>query len=135
AHAAVLPSMWGNPIFRAIPKTLEEVYAMFGETSGNKIGGYPERLYNWVSKIETGKTAVVGHAIRNADPLITNNGNGGRAIFLDTGSSKTIKPSLMLPEERQHVHEEAPGRLSWMDLGLRETKKGVSIDFNGFGNE
>ena len=51
--------------------------------------GMPNRVYYWVNDIPAGKTVVVGHDPRSKEtPFVVTNAVGGRAIFLDTGSSK-----------------------------------------------
>ena len=88
---------------------------MFGETTGQFVDGYPERIYNWVDRIPPRKTVVVGHDVRQTnEPLVVKGTEGGTAVFLDTGSSKdTIdKPG---------------GHLSWMDLSIDDTKQGFRL--------
>ena len=75
--------------------------ALVGEVDGNVYeDGYPVRLYNWVDDIPMGKTVIVGHDMRPmfaknllTEPLVVNNTNGGRAVFMDTGCGKGGKLS------------------------------------------
>lgn len=73
--------------------------AYFGEVDRDKPmrdDGYPNRTYGWINKIPAGHTVVVGHDHRDkTQPLMVTNDVGGRAIFLDTGSSKGGKLSCM----------------------------------------
>lgn len=110
-HGAAHPRMWADdPVFRFNPDSTEESFACYGETSGLFVNGLPERIYNWVDGIPTRKTVVVGHDVRqDTAPLCVRNPNGGEAVFLDTGSSKTDRYS--------------GGHLSWMDLDIEEKRK------------
>lgn len=90
-HAASHPSMWDGTEFDKSAKFL----TLFGETTGKTdIDGIPERLYNWVNEIPSGKTVIVGHdrkPIFNKqifEPLVQTNNNDGKVIFLDTGCGK-----------------------------------------------
>ena len=118
AHGAVHHSMWDNTLFRATKNSKQESLALYGETSGKFIDGYPERLYDWVETIPARHTAVVGHAVISTDGPATKQGVGGKAIFLDTGSSKEI--------------DGVQGHLSWMDL---ELDVHADVSFIGFGRE
>ena len=97
---------------------------MYGETSGKFIGGYPERLYNWVETVPSRYTAVVGHAVLSTDGPVTKQGQGGKAIFLDTGSSKEISD--------YNEGTSVKGHLSWMDL---ELDAHANVKFVSFGRE
>ena len=115
-HAAVHHSIWGDTLFRADRNSKREAMSLYGETTGKTVNGFPERLYNWVDDIPPRHTAVVGHAALSTDaPVIKENDKGGKAIFLDTGSSKEI--------------DGVQGHLSWMDLTL--TKGNVLFDAFG----
>jgi hypothetical protein len=55
-----------------------------------------------VEKIPHDLTVVVGHDIRGLTPTVQENSKGGKAIFLDTGSSKFVG--------------DVPGHISTLDL-------------------
>ena len=120
-HGAAHRSIWGDTLFRAEKDTKREAWAMFGETTGKLTDkGFPERLYNWVDDVPARHTAVVGHAVLSTDaPVTKTNDKGGKAIFLDTGSSKDV--------------DGVQGHLSWMDLTI-DTKK-RSVTFDAFGRD
>lgn len=67
-------------------------FAMFGELDDSApfdSEGVPNRTYHWVEDIRPGLTAIVGHDILNTShPMIMDNKQGGKTIFLDTGSGK-----------------------------------------------
>ena len=124
-HGAGHPHMWGNKLFRAHQNSMIESYALYGETDGTKgDDGYPTRLYNWIDEIPNGKVVIVGHAIRSVEPMTVSGKLGGRAIFLDTGSSKDIsavdgaKPGQM-------------GKVSWLDFEINK----FGLVQIGFGSE
>ena len=76
--------------------------ALFGQVTGRTApDGYPERVLHWVQDIPGGLTCYVGHDRRSQDgrPWVIDNPEGGRAVFVDTGSGKG-------------------GHLSWLDLQL-----------------
>ena len=126
-HAAVHHRMWGNSIHRAVNETKEMVYALYGELTGNKNEyGFPERLYNWVDRLEPGQLAVVGHAVRDIDNPFEHRGKlGGDAIFLDTGASKKLVD-----------HKGRQGHLSWMDFDIHTARKSEpKLLRRGFGRE
>lgn len=119
-HGAAHHSIWGDTLFRVENESKRMAMALFGETTG-KMGadGFPERLYNWVDTVPARHTAVVGHAVLSTDaPVTKTNDKGGKAIFLDTGSSKEF--------------DGVQGHLSWMDLTINN--KG-SIAFDAFGRD
>jgi protein phosphatase len=112
-HGAATPKMLDATAFRFHPKSREESFAMYGETTGEYVNGFPERIYDWVEEIPGRTTVVVGHDCRSDGlPLIQHGKAGGRAIFLDTASSKTDR----LPN----------GHLSGMSLDFSE-RKGVGL--------
>lgn len=112
-HGAAHPSIWGNTIFRAHRESKAEVMAMFGETTGEFKDGFPVRIYDWVDTVPARHHVVVGHAILSTEAPVEKVGElGGRATFLDTGSSKE-------------------GHLSWMDFEVHET----DLRFLDFGRE
>jgi predicted kinase len=115
-HGAAMPRMLDSDEFRFAPKTPDESYAVFGETTGRYVDGFPERIYDWVNEIPARQTVVVGHDVRaETYPLIVSGNAGGRAVFLDTGSSKRDR----YPE----------GRLSAMVLDIQKQKKtGFSLE-------
>jgi hypothetical protein len=118
AHAAVHHSMWDDMLFRASKNSKQESFAMYGETSGKFVDGFPEPLYNWVETIPPRHIAVVGHAVLSPDEPVMKQGKGGKAIFLDTGSSKEV--------------DGVQGHLSWMDLTIDVKGK---VAFDAFGRE
>ena len=113
-HAAVHRKAWNNPIFRAPHESSMEVYSMFGQITGEKDErGYPVRLYDWVDDLPMGSTAVVGHAVLSVDEPVEKRGKGGgRAIMLDTGSSKNMEE-----------FDDRRGHLSWLDFDILEPRK------------
>lgn len=120
-HGAGHYTMWGNTLFRAPKNSKQESFALFGETSGEFVNGYPERLYNWIDTVPARHVVMVGHAILSPDAPVEKTGaDGGRAIFLDTGSSKNFNDD-----------PERPGHLSWADFSLR----GSGLVFEEFGQE
>lgn len=99
-HGAATPEMWFMNEHRLGGEHGQLAY--FGQVDLNqpmRDDGYPNRIYDWVKRIEPGKTAIVGHDIRNREqPYIDDNPGGGRAVFLDTGSGKGGKLSHILFE-------------------------------------
>ncbi len=88
-HAAVHPSWWTA---QQDHKNMEN-YSLFGEfepspnqfTAENR----PRRTYNWVKAVPASTTVLVGHDARShVAPITETNEEGGRAVFLDTGSGK-----------------------------------------------
>lgn len=89
-HAAASESMFGKPMFRAVPNSWEETMAVYGQVGdGQTDDGYPERLYDWVQKVPPGKNVAVGHQIMSTTEIVTMDTGGGKVVFVDTGSSKT----------------------------------------------
>lgn len=90
-HGAIHPDIWQHTARRVSGK-FEEM-CLFGEVDNEmqrRADGYPNRVYRWVDKLPNGHTAIVGHDIRSTNlPLIQQGANGGQAIFLDTGCSKS----------------------------------------------
>jgi protein phosphatase len=90
-HGAATPEMWSMKNRHSLYGEHQNL-AFFGEVDKNlpsRQDGMPNRIYEWVNKIPAGKTVVVGHDPRSkTEPLIVTNNDGGKAIFLDTGSSK-----------------------------------------------
>lgn len=95
-HGAIGPHMLDSTEFRFTPESAQESFAMFGQSTGRIVAGFPERLYNWVDEIPPRMTVVVGHDFRQDTPLVQTGTAGGRAIFLDTGSSK--------PDRSENAH-------------------------------
>jgi len=94
-HAGTTESMWSN--YQNRLTGFEENRAVFGEVSGFREDGFPNRIYNWVDEIPEGKTAFVGHDIRSMEnPLVHEGNKGGKAIFVDTGSGKDGKLSSIV---------------------------------------
>lgn len=88
-HGAIGPHMLDSDEFRFSPRTAQEGFALYGQTTGEFVNGYPERKYEWVDELPPRMTVVVGHDCRqDTEPLVQTGAAGGRAIFLDTGSSK-----------------------------------------------
>jgi len=89
-HGAGTKEMW-NMSCHTLPGEHSNM-AFFGQVDNalpQRADGIPNRIYNWVDDIENGKTVVVGHDPRDkTTPLTVVNKQGGKAIFLDTGSSK-----------------------------------------------
>lgn len=127
AHAAVHRRMWGYTIHRVPLDSPLEVMAMYGETTGilNEYGR-PERTYKWVDALPQGSVAVVGHAVRSMDAPFEHKGNkGGKAVFLDTGSSKAVDE-----------YDGRVGQMSWMDFDIHEYRKSEpKLIFQGYGSE
>ena len=89
-HAAVHPSMW---IIGAEDHKNMETYSLFGEFEPSptpfSATERPRRTYKWVDEVPASTTVLVGHDIRSSvTPVTQTNEDGGRAIFLDTGSGK-----------------------------------------------
>lgn len=87
AHAAIHPSQWEDA--SADSREIEGLN-LYGEydRSGDPSVHQPT-TYEWVKAIPAGKTVIVGHDVRSTDrPSTDINEQGGRAIFLDTGSGK-----------------------------------------------
>ena len=125
-HGAGHPRMWDNSIHRANRNSSLESYALYGKTTGNTdpVTGFPERDTSWVDEIEPRKTVIVGHSILSVDdPVIIVGSQGGKAVFLDTGSSKDLDGKA--------------GHLSWMDYDIVPGKRGriARIEFVEFGRE
>ena len=118
-HGAAHHSIWGDTLFRVEDESKRMAMAMFGETTGKTdADGFPERLYDWVDTVPARHTAVVGHAVLSTDaPVTKTNDKGGKAIFLDTGSSKDV--------------DGVQGHLSWMDLTIDTKKRSVTLDAFG----
>jgi protein phosphatase len=123
-HGACTNSMWGRDEFRFNPNTNEENYALFGETDGTIVNGFPNRLYNWVDDIPARHTVIVGHDIRSdISPFIHTGEQGGVAIFLDTGSSK--------PERYPNAHLSAVS----YEISHNKKKKIYSLENEQFHSE
>ena len=127
-HGAAHHSIWGDTLFRVEDESKRMAMAMFGETTNKLVGGYPERLYNWVDTVPARHTAVVGHAVLSPEhPVTKTNDKGGKAIFLDTGSSKDVDVIEGVAQDPV-----IRGHLSWMDLTISD--KG-SVTFDAFGRD
>ena len=120
-HGAAHWTMWDNDLFRPPKNSKQESFALYGQTSGEFVNGYPVRLYDWIDHIRARHYVMVGHAILSPDAPVEKQGaKGGRAVFLDTGSSKNFEDD-----------PERPGHLSWADFELRST----GTTFMGYGRE
>lgn len=97
-HGAATPELWYIKDHR--PHGEHGQLAYFGQLDKEnpmREDGYPNRIYDWVDKIEPGRIVIVGHDIRDtSDPFIHDNRKGGRAVFLDTGSGKGGKLSYLI---------------------------------------
>jgi len=91
-HGAGLPEMWDLHSTRLYGR-LENI-SLFGETNQEdpfKEDGYPNRIYNWIELIQKNKIIFVGHDIRQTEmPLVVQGMRGGQAVFMDTGSGKSV---------------------------------------------
>lgn len=89
-HASATSKMWNMTQNRLVG--LHEQRAVFGQVDDIapfRDDGFPNRIYDWVDEIPKGKTVIVGHAVRCDTEIIEQVGlQGGKAIFLDTGSAK-----------------------------------------------
>ena len=86
AHAAAHPSVWTG---EDVDARAAENFCLFGEYDPTAEGERPARTYNWVEAIPAGKTVIVGHDCRSTlRPVVETNAQGGKAVFLDTGSGK-----------------------------------------------
>lgn len=99
-HAAAHPKMW----LRSELSRGQKSRALYGEIDRDapkRSDGFPNRIYNWVQDLDLHletipKIVVVGHDVRNhTSPVIHDSLGGGMAIFVDTGSSKGGKLSLV----------------------------------------
>lgn len=122
-HGAASPKMLETSCFRFDDDSPEESFACYGETTGEMVNGFPERIYEWVNEVPPRQTVVVGHDCRcETYPFIAAGTAGGRAVFLDTGSSKPDR----FPE----------GHLSGMILEIENRKKvGFIVDNEKFISE
>ncbi len=120
-HGAAHWTMWDDGLFRAPKNSKQESFALYGQTSGEFVNGYPVRLYDWIDDIKPRHYVMVGHAILSPDAPVEKQGaKGGRAVFLDTGSSKNFDDD-----------PNRPGHLSWADFELRSS----GFVFREFGSE
>ena len=100
-HAAAHPEMW---IWQNLGGK-HKSRALYGEVDRNapaREDGFPNRIYNWVQDLDmhektiVPRIVVVGHDVRNySTPVVHDSLGGGMAIFVDTGSSKGGKLSLV----------------------------------------
>lgn len=98
-HGAATKEMW-DMLNKHTLYGEHQNMAYFGQvdkTIPNRKDGLPNRIYQWVNDIPTDKIVVVGHDPRDKNkPMVVVNPTGGKAIFLDTGSSKGGKLSFMV---------------------------------------
>ncbi len=122
-HGAAGKKMFEATCFRFPFKSTEEGYALYGQTSGKIVLGFPERLYGWIEDVPPRINVVVGHDCRgDNEPLLQTGAAGGRVIFLDTGSSK--------------LDRFENGHLSAMSLLIAERKKiGLLLENERFYDE
>lgn len=99
-HAAAHPEMWTRSELGGKHKSR----ALYGEVDRDapaREDGFPNRIYNWVQDLDmheesVPRIVVVGHDIRNySEPVVHDSLGGGMAIFVDTGSSKGGKLSMV----------------------------------------
>jgi predicted kinase len=88
-HAAIHPSWWTA----AQDHKSMENFSLFGEFEPSPTPftatDRPRRTYNWVEAVPSNTTVFVGHDARSyVAPITQTNEQGGRAVFLDTGSGK-----------------------------------------------
>ena len=91
-HGAFHPDMLTCPscgIGDDVPAKLKAL-SLYGETDGSlNEEGLPIRTYAWVDRIPSGLTVLVEHDTRQMhEPLVIDNADGGRTVFLDTGAAK-----------------------------------------------
>ena len=125
-HGAMRAKLFDEDVFRLTEDVNGRDWdlAMFGQTvkgetiiSSHDGRTYPKRFYGWVDDLPARHTVIVGHDVRSREaPLVQTNSNGGRAIFMDTGSSKG-------------------GIVSWMDMEIEKRKSGFYLTEVGFGSE
>ena len=95
AHAAVHPDMWTQSEFGGKLKS-RALYGQIDRDMPEREDGFPNRIYDWVHVLDAGQIAVVGHDVQSKKwPVIKSNSAGGQAMFVDTGSSKGGKLSLV----------------------------------------
>ena len=90
-HGAATPDMFNMYVHRFPPKSVHESYALFGQIDSTKPmldNGFPNRVHSWVDDVPADKVVIVGHHVRGKYPVSEKNDNGGKVIFLDTGSGK-----------------------------------------------
>ena len=83
-HGAIHPNVWSHP---DSDRQAIEDYALYGEQNHD----LAERIltHRWVNAVPKGQTVFVGHDVRSTlVPLAVTGTNGGRVVFLDTGSGK-----------------------------------------------
>lgn len=109
-HGAYNPIMDERDNQCGLPRgdTYADSMAIYGESSGIRPDGLPDRTYNWANKLIPGQTVVIGHDIISKEkPLIWERPKGSRVIFLDTGCGKGGKLShldLTLTEDPEFEH-------------------------------
>lgn len=93
-HGAFHPSMLRHRSPKAADSGKEakclRYLALFGEASGEfKENGLPVRSYDWLDRIPSEMTVVVGHDVQSKEAAFEKIGRkGGRVLFADTGSGK-----------------------------------------------
>ncbi len=99
-HAACHPEMWIRQELSGKHKS-RSLYGQIDRNAPPREDGFPNRIYNWVQDLDmhsefVPRIAVVGHDVRNTStPVVHDSLGGGMAIFVDTGSSKGGKLSLV----------------------------------------
>ena len=92
-HGAVHPDYWNDESSPVIENT-----AFFGETVAtprtSDRSERPTRSYRWIESIPSDRIVVSGHDWRAEYPMTETNSQGGKAVFLDTGSGKGGSLSL-----------------------------------------
>jgi len=96
AHASVIPKMFTTTPNIVNSNSYMGHASLYGETDGTlNSEGYPNRTYNWVDTIPSGKNVMVGHQIMSTTaPVVMKTPSDGEVVFLDTGSSKTVNGVL-----------------------------------------
>jgi protein phosphatase len=98
-HGASTMDMWEMGNLHTLYGVHQNM-AFFGQVDTKQptlSSGMPNRIYQWIDEIPKGKTVIVGHDPRDKiNPMVVDNVNGGRAVFLDTGSSKGGVLSMMI---------------------------------------
>ena len=101
-HGAASPEMW-SMLNKQMLWGEHQNLAFYGQVDKalpSRQDGMPNRIYQWVDDVPPGKTVVVGHNPRSKTaPMVVVNAQNGKAIFLDTGSSKGGVLSTMTIEK------------------------------------
>ena len=99
-HAAAHPEMWTQRDLGRRHKS-RALFGQIDRDAPKRQDGFPNRIYDWVNDLgmyekTVPQIAVVGHDVRNYNtPIVQSSLRGGMAMFIDTGSSKGGKLSLV----------------------------------------